>query len=201
MNHKPKLYGLLLVGGRSTRMGSEKHLLKYGQDSQQKRTYDLLTEVCDSTFLSIRQDQVPSCEKDFKVIVDQNKYKGPFNGILSAHEVHPEVAWLVLACDLPFLDMESIKDLVTHRNPDKSATSLSSKKTNIPEPLITIWEPKGLESAKVYLQSKANSGPKEFLLNSDIAQVYPMSDEVLFNVNSQEDFEQAKNRLSKLQHG
>ena len=69
MNHKPKLYGLVLVGGRSTRMGSEKHLLKYHRDSQQKRTYDLLREVCDSTFLSIRQDQVPSCEKDFKVIV------------------------------------------------------------------------------------------------------------------------------------
>ena len=182
-------------------MGSEKHLLKYHRDSQQKRTYDLLREVCDSTFLSIRQDQVPSSEQDFKFIVDQNKYKGPFNGILSAHEAHPEVAWLVLACDLPFLDMESIKTLVTQRNPDKIATCMTSKTSNIPEPLVTIWEPKGLESAKVYLQSKANSGPKEFLLHSDIAQVYPMSDEVLFNANSQEDFEQAKNRLSKLQHG
>ncbi len=197
-NNIPKLYGLVLGGGKSTRMGSDKRLIQYHEVSQQIHTYNLLSEICDTAFLSVRDDQVGSSETGLNIIVDENKYRGPFNGILSAHAAHPEVAWLVLACDLPLIDKDSLEALVAQRNPDNHATSMATKKTNMPEPLVTIWEPKGLEKAKEYLESAESSCPRKFLLNSEVGQVHPLSDDVLFNANSQEDYEQIKKRLKAI---
>ncbi|WP_106147674.1 NTP transferase domain-containing protein [Flagellimonas meridianipacifica] len=201
MSNTPKLYGLVLGGGRSTRMGSDKRLLNYHGSEQQACMYNLLEQVCEASYLSIRQDQVSSNEGRFNVIIDKNRYQGPFNGIMSAHAAYPKVAWLVLACDLPFMDKESLKTLIAKRNLLKGATAMATKKTDIPEPLVTIWEPKGLEKAKEFLEVSKNSGPTEFLRNSEIDKVYPSTDDVLFNANSREDFDQAKTRLKALQDG
>ena len=103
----PQLYGLVLAGGKSTRMGSDKGLIQYHDRPQQEYLYHLLEQVCSKVYLSIRNEQQASVSNEFNVIADQNEYHGPFNGILSAHKAHPNVAWLVLACDLPLLDLEA----------------------------------------------------------------------------------------------
>ncbi|MEM0932935.1 MAG: NTP transferase domain-containing protein [Bacteroidota bacterium] len=202
MNEKePKLYGLVLGGGKSTRMGTDKRLLKYYEVSQQQHAYNLLSKVCENTFLSVREEQISSSERGLNVIVDENKCGGPFNGILSAHNAYPDVAWLVLACDLPLLDRETLTILVTARNPGKAATSMATRKTNLPEPLITIWEPQGLKKAKKDLECSKNSCPRKFLLNSQIDLAYPKNDEVLFNANSKTDFEYIQTKLNSAVHG
>ncbi|MEX0314738.1 MAG: NTP transferase domain-containing protein [Allomuricauda sp.] len=188
----PKLYGLVLAGGKSTRMGSDKGLLKYHSVPQQEYLYNLISQVCDAAYLSIRKDQENDEVTRFNVIADQNEYRGPFNGMLSAHKAHPEAAWLVLACDLPLMDLSSLEKLVQNRDPEKLATSYATKKTGLPEPLITIWEPKGLKTAMSYLESAESSCPRKFLINSDIKLANPEKDEVLYNANSLADYEFAK---------
>ena len=197
----PKLYGLVLGGGKSIRMGQDKRFLKYHENSQQEYMYTLLSEVCDKAFLSVRHDQISSEEEKLNLIVDENKYEGPFNGILSAHAKFPDVAWLVLACDLPLINKETLEKLIKGRRPELNATSLAAQKTNIPEPMITIWEPNGLKRAETYLITDQNSGVRRFLVNSKIALVHPDTDDVLFNANSKEDFEVAKNQLKVIANG
>ncbi|WP_190808683.1 NTP transferase domain-containing protein [Flagellimonas sp. S3867] len=192
----PKLYGLVLAGGKSTRMGSDKGLLKYHSVPQQEYLYNLLDEVCNTVYLSMRKDQENHLANNFKVIVDQNEYRGPFNGILSAHKAHPEAAWLVLACDLPLIDLSSLKRLVDGRNPEKLATSFATKKSGLPEPLITIWEPKGLAKAMTYLETVESSCPRKFLINSEITLTHPERDEILYNANSLEDYEFIKSKIA-----
>ena len=67
---------------------------------------------------------------------------GPFGGILSALRSQRDKAWLVVACDLPLLDKKFIKLSYCIQKFRKVATTYESPFDGLPEPLITIWEPK-----------------------------------------------------------
>ncbi len=176
-------------------MGRDKSVLEYHGKPQRKVLFDLLHQYCNETFYSIREEQQEEFAKQ-SVIVDQNEYRGPFNGILSAHEKFPDVAWLVLACDLPLLDAKSISQLIAERDYRKSATAFATKKTKLPEPLVAIWEPNALDEAKAYLKTAESSCPRKFLINSDVKLVHPKTDEVLYNANSLEEFKVAQSILN-----
>lgn len=191
-----KLYGLILAGGKSTRMGSDKGLLNYHGEPQRDYLYRAAATVCDQVFYSARQDQEASFNASAPLIIDQNKYRGPFNGILSAHQAHPEVAWLVLACDLPLIDADGLAALVAARDPQKAATAFASKDTHLPEPLIAIWEPQGLTEAMTYLETAQSSCPRKYLINAATVLVKPPKEEYLYNANSLEDYQLAKKKLS-----
>jgi len=189
------LYGLILCGGKSTRMGTDKGLISYRDKPQRHYMYDLVRPYCDTVYYSAREDQLPSFGDSTEVIVDRNQYSGPFNGILSAHARYPHAAWLVLACDLPLLTKDGMAYIVNKRNINRIATCYSSKGLASIEPLMAIWEPKGLQAAKQFLQTFENAGPRQFLLNSDVQLVQPQSEEQLFNANSRKEYEWAKERI------
>lgn len=190
------LYGLILSGGKSTRMGNDKGLLNYHGKPQREYLYELAASYCNDVYYSSREDQLSSFSEKAKVIVDNNKYRGPFNGIFSAHQRHPKVAWLVLACDLPLLDKVGISELINNRNKNKIATCISSKGSGLPEPLIAIWEPAALVAAQNYFETVQSSCPRKFLINSDIELVEPSSDDQLYNANSKEDYQWVKGKLA-----
>jgi len=190
------LNGLVLAGGKSTRMGKDKGQISYHGIPQSTYLYNILEKICDNTFLSIREDQQNQYDDTFKVIVDQNLFRGPFNGLLSAHKHDPKAAWLVVACDLPLIDKKSLELLVRERDSEKRATSFATEKTRLPEPLAAIWEPHGLKNAINYLENSESSCPRKYLINSDIKLVYPKEDTVLLNANFEEEYLEVIKRLS-----
>ncbi len=196
MNTTAELYGLILSGGQSTRMGTDKGLLNYHGIPQREYLCGLLENLGMSCFLSVRDEQKGTIPNTFKTIVDKNRYRGPFNGILSAHELFPEAAWLVLACDLPLLDKAALKNLVLKRSPTKVATAYATHTSRLPEPLVAIWEPHGLERAKEYLKTAESSCPRKFLIKSNTELIYPENDHVLYNANSLSEYQFAKSKLS-----
>ena len=197
MDSTNKLFGLILSGGRSTRMGNDKGLISYHGLPQREYLYQLAANFCEDTFLSIRAEQEKEIGAEFNFIIDKNEYKGPLNGIISAHKEHPEVSWLVLACDLPLLNHQSIKILIEQRDPEKVATTYATSESNLPEPLVAIWEPKGLQNAIKYMEIAGSSCPRKFLINSDVKLVFPNNDEVLYNANSILEYEFAKSKVDK----
>jgi molybdopterin-guanine dinucleotide biosynthesis protein A len=190
------LYGLVLYGGKSTRMGKDKGQLAYHGTPQREYLYKLLENICQQVFISIRDEQQASLPAAFKFISDSDRYRGPFNGILSAHAMHPQAAWMVLACDLPLIDQATLEQLRDSRDPEKDATALATKKSRLPEPLAAIWEPSGLKKAEVYLSVSESSCPRKFLINSDTRLVYPQRDELLWNANSMDDFMEVRSQLA-----
>ncbi len=191
----PKLNGLILSGGKSSRMGKDKGLIDYHGIPQREFLYNLASFFCNEVYFSIRNEQKKELKKKL-FIVDEDKYKGPFNGILSAHNYNKKVAWLVLACDLPLLNKETLSLLVRSRNPRKNATAFATKKTNLPEPLVSIWEPSGLSYAINYMKSSKSSCARKFLINSNIKMIYPSSDKFLYNANSLNDYITAKSFIN-----
>ena len=191
-----KIYGLVLAGGKSRRMGKDKAQLSYHGVPHSHHLYNLLQGICDEVFLSIREDQITQYENGFNLIVDQDEFRGPFNGLLSAHNKFKNVAWLVVACDLPLVDKASLKKLIDQRNSDGAATAFATSKSGLPEPLIAIWESATLEEAKSYLEQSESSCPRKYLINSDTKLIHPDDDKVLLNANVEEDYIEVMKILS-----
>ncbi|WP_291960053.1 NTP transferase domain-containing protein [Maribacter sp.] len=191
MISKDKIYGLVLSGGKSTRMGEDKGLITYHKLPQREHLYHLLNEVCDKTFLSIRKDQKSEISNSFDAIIDNDEFRGPYNGLLSAHKEHPDAAWLVLACDLPLMDKKALEELIEARNSDKIASAFADADDPLPEPLCAIWEPEALKQSVAYLEAGNGSCPRKFLINSDVNLVFPQQKEVLLNANSRAEYEEA----------
>lgn len=192
-----ELYGLVLAGGRSSRMGMDKGNITYHQKPQREHLYELLSAICPKTYLSIRSDQQQEI-KAGRVIVDNDRYRGPFNGLLSAHMAYPQAAWLVLACDLPLANKKMIEALVNARDQNAVATAMATRSSGLPEPLAAIWEPHGLQEAISYLEHADSSCPRKFLLQNTTTLVYARDDQWLYNANSLEEFREARSKISGL---
>ncbi|HCV82146.1 MAG TPA: molybdenum cofactor guanylyltransferase, partial [Zunongwangia profunda] len=136
---------------------------------------------------------------NLKTITDKDQYRGPLNGMISAHQEFPEVAWLVVATDLPLIDKNSIRQLIDQRNPEKIATAYATHQSGLPEPLFAVWESGSFPKAIEYLKSGTNTCPRKFLINSDTELIFPSSDDILINANNKQEYELALKKLQKVE--
>ncbi|OGX06138.1 MAG: hypothetical protein A2Z88_04420 [Omnitrophica WOR_2 bacterium GWA2_47_8] len=200
--NKGLLYGLVLGGGKSARMGQDKSTLEYFKKPQVEYGYELLLPLCDQVFISNRKEQadLPG-HKGLPQIHDDDVYQGigPLAGILSAMQRFPNAAWFVLACDLPFLNKKTIKNVLTKRNIKKLATAYRSSHDGLPEPLCAIWEPQAKEEILRFLKQGVTC-PRKILINSD-AQLLDLEDKrTLDNVNSKEEYVSAIKAIKSEKH-
>ncbi|MBC7921570.1 MAG: NTP transferase domain-containing protein [Ferruginibacter sp.] len=191
---QPPLNGLVLAGGRSTRMRTDKGLIAYHGKAQREFAYELLSEFCANVFISCRADQATLA--GFNYLPDTFLELGPTGGILSAFRHQPDAAWLVLACDLPYLDRGTLAYLVENRQPSKVATTFLDPAGEFPEPLVTIYEPK---SYPVLLQmlGLGYACPRKTLLNADVARLRAPDARALTNVNEPGEYEAARKYLDR----
>jgi molybdopterin-guanine dinucleotide biosynthesis protein A len=194
MEHEtPKLNGLVLVGGKSIRMGVDKAQLVYHGIPQSDFSVQLLEKKGLQTFVSVRESQ--KIEKH-KTITDVFLGLGPFGAICSAFRKNPNEAYLVLATDLPYVSDEVIDMLILQRNPKKIATAIKGKSSKFMEPLIAIWEPKSYPVLLSYL-AQGYSCPRKILINSDV-ELIEVEDTLIRNVNTREEFEAVKIELNTI---
>jgi molybdopterin-guanine dinucleotide biosynthesis protein A len=192
----PPVRGLLLAGGRSSRMQRDKAALAYRGLSQLQYAWQLLGRHVAEAFVSVRPDQRKEpLRAALPQIVDEHTDLGPLAGILAAQRRYPESAWLVLACDLPFLDDSVLTTLLAARDPDGDATAFRSAHDGLPEPLCAIWEPR---SAAALLECAASgrSCPRKFLINARTRLLDLPRRDALDNVNTSTEYWQAMERLT-----
>jgi molybdopterin-guanine dinucleotide biosynthesis protein A len=185
---EPTLYGLLLAGGRSTRMQRDKAVLAYHGAAQLDWAMQLLRPLVARAFVSVRPDQTSDpVRARFPQIVDRGVGEGPIAGILAAQQEHPAVAWLVLACDLPFLERETLEHLIRNRQHARQATAYRSSHDGLPEPLCAIYEPASAAPLAAHVAS-GRTCPRKFLLQSDVALLEQPQPRALDNVNTPEEY-------------
>ena len=192
----PVLRGLVLAGGRSERMQTDKGALHYHALDQRQHTAALLGEFCSEVRVSVRPEQAAGLPAGLTALPDTFLGLGPLGGVLSAFRADPNAAWLVLACDLPFLTRESLEFLVTNRQPARAATTFRSPWDAFPEPLVTIWEPRSYGPLLRFL-SLGYSCPRKVLINSDIELLAPPVPAELRNVNTPEERAAAQQELTR----
>ena len=192
----PLLNGLVLAGGKSIRMGYDKGIISWHGKEQQYYVADLLQSLCNDVYISCRLDQQKEIDNKYQTLADTFTDLGPFGAILSAFREKPDRAWLVVACDLPLLDSKTLQYLKDHRNPSSTATAFESAYNSLPEPLITIWEPKSYPALLSFLSQGYNC-PVKALRNSDTFILQPPDPEALTNVNTPEELEKVQQLLQK----
>jgi molybdopterin-guanine dinucleotide biosynthesis protein A len=128
-------------------------------------------------------------------ITDSFADLGPVGGILSAFRHNPNAAWLVVACDLPYLTDKSLQHLIENRDISRTATAFASEENNNwPEPLITIWEPRSY-SWLLQMMAQGYSCPRKALINADVAILQAQDVTELRNVNEYNDYITTYNNL------
>lgn len=186
----PSLYGLVLAGGRSRRMGTDKALLVRDGRTQLESAFDLLAQVTVRQFVSTRSDQSDEAERGrFPQIVDRYDDIGPVAGILSALEAFPERDWLVVACDLPNLDALTLSQLVTERSRTRPFTAYRSSHDGMPEPLCAIYRNDALPVIRKFV-TEGIVCPRKILIRSDTKLLNQPNPEALHNVNTPEDLDE-----------
>ncbi len=182
-----KLNALILIGGKSTRMGYDKSRISYHGKPQWEYLIQLLKHEVDKVYVSVRKNQKIAYSN---IIIDKEKNLGPFGALLSALEEYPNEAFLVIATDLPFIDQKTIQLIIEHRDKSKFATALKTKNKDYPEPLACIWEPEALPTLKEFYKDKIYK-PIQVLKNMPIRTIL-VNDKIVQNINTKSEYETLK---------
>jgi molybdopterin converting factor subunit 1 len=184
----PELYGLVLTGGRSRRMQRDKAGLEYAGKSQLARAMELLTPLVARCFVSVRADQLHEQQRAaYDNIADVRPNLGPIGGIHAALHAYPDQAWLILACDLPFLDRATLQHLIAHRASARVATAYRSSFDGLPEPLCAIFEPRSRQVIEDSL-AQGQQCPRALLKRADVELLDLPNPRALDNVNTGEEY-------------
>jgi molybdenum cofactor guanylyltransferase len=190
------VYGLVLAGGKSSRMYSDKAALHYRGRAQLTAAMQLVAPLVARAFVSVRADQVHDpLRAGFAQIVDREADVGPIAGIMAAQAQFADVAWLVVACDLPFLDAGTLKQLMAARDAARAATAYLSSHDGLPEPLCAIYEPASATTLAAYLR-EGRQCPRGFLLKGDVRLLAAANPHALDNINTRAEYDAAVSALA-----
>jgi len=189
------IYGLVLAGGKSRRMGADKALLTRDGESQLGRAVSLLARHLPKVFVSTRSDQADETERSRHTqIIDRYEDMGPIAGILSAMDSDPDVSWLVLACDLPNVDDDTIEALIAAQTGEHPFTAYKSSHDGLPEPLCAIFSPAGRANVDAFI-AEGIICPRKMLIRSDTRLLEQSNPSALDNMNTPADLEGTGMRL------
>jgi molybdenum cofactor guanylyltransferase len=181
------IYGLILAGGHSKRMGRDKATLTFDGRTQLERAFGLVEHLVARAFVSVRGDQqADPLRARYPQVIDAPGIEGPIAGIRAAQQAHPQAAWLVLAIDLPLLDAATLQNLLARRDPTRLATAYRGSRDGLPEPLCAIYEPAAAVAVEAWLAAGRNC-PRKFLIQSDTLLLEQPNPQSLDNVNTPAD--------------
>lgn len=142
------MLGAVLCGGQSTRMGTDKGLMKLEAKTWAQTALDKLTALQLPVVISVNATQYATYPAVFPVeqLVKDDEgldIHGPLAGVLSVHQQYPQEDLLALACDMPLMDPVIIEQLViAYRNNEEEAYVFTNH--GEPEPLCAIYTAKAL---------------------------------------------------------
>jgi molybdopterin-guanine dinucleotide biosynthesis protein A len=181
------LFGLVLAGGKSRRMGRDKALLDHDGQSQLAFAVHLLDEHVERVFVSTRAEQRDETERrQFAQIIDHYEEIGPVAGILSAMDEHPQADWLVVACDLPNIDASTLRYLLEHRSDEYPFVAYASNHDGLPEPLCALYLAGSEDLLRAFVDDALHC-PRKMLIRSATLLLEQPNPHALDNVNTVDD--------------
>ena len=185
---------LILIGGRSKRMGSDKYLLTYEGTSALEHLLSKIKDLQYNKFISDGIDQKMEFDlpPGIEILKDLFPDQGPIGALATWFNHFPTQAVLVIPCDLPLLSSALILELISNRDEQAFATLVQAEGFECPEPLIGIYEAR----AAMTIQNSIDTGQlslQKMLKDRDVKKVMTKDHQQLINVNTQEDYQKIIN--------
>lgn len=183
--------GVILAGGKSSRMGTNKSFLKLGIQSIIERISDLMKSVFSEVILITNTPEEYSF-LNLPTFEDIYKWKGPLAGIHSAL-VHSKTEKIfVLSCDVPLMSKEMIEYIIEYKS-DKPI--IFCEAAGFHQPLVGVYSKNILQKVNDFISTTEVSDKSfhHFLksVEAEIIQPEKLSfykDELFFNVNNPDDY-------------
>ena len=193
----PPLWGLVLAGGESRRMGADKGSLRYHGTPQVRWAYALLAALCARAYVAVRQTTAPPAPyRGLPLLEDVRDRAGPVAGLVAASRANDAVAWLVLAVDMPLVDTALLAQLVAARDPSMDATVFRHGDGPL-EPLCAVWEPRAVRA----LALGDEASPRRFLQSRQCREIVADDHRRLLSANSPAADRAARRWLDELRAG
>lgn len=134
--------GVILCGGESKRMGTDKGLLPIGTNNWATHAFGKLEQLNMPVCVSVNEKQWPAYSRFFtsaQLLMDQASAKGPLKGLLSVHLQYPGDDLLLLACDMTDMDTPTLKALMDAKTNFPGFDIYLYEREDFMEPLCAIY--------------------------------------------------------------
>lgn len=152
------MQGIILCGGQSTRMGTDKGLIINEARTWAQTAVDKLSALNLTVKISVNEKQYSDYCRVFPaadLITDNNTIaiKGPLLGVLSAHLQYPADDLIVFACDMLLMEPLLLKELFTIYTVHKNHDACVFMNDGQPEPLCAVYTAAGLSKITAALKN------------------------------------------------
>jgi molybdopterin-guanine dinucleotide biosynthesis protein A len=192
------IYGLVVCGGKSNRMGKDKSMLDYHGQPQRYYLYEMLKQLCEEVFISCSKEQVSDIPSDYKVIPDAAEYEdiGPMAALLSAFKKYPKANFLVVGCDYPFINNHHLKKLLNVKLETIPAVAYYDKIEEKFEPLLAAYHTDIKNILKKHFKQNDYSLQK-VLEEVDAYRINARSTEIIRSINTTKEYKEVAELFKK----
>ncbi|WP_183041094.1 molybdenum cofactor guanylyltransferase [Salipaludibacillus neizhouensis] len=200
-----EIAGIILAGGKSSRMGTNKALLTVNGEQTIVRLLERLLNIVDEVIL-VTNDKETYEFLDVQMVTDNEKDRGPLAG-LEAGLAASKHSWnLIVACDLPFFE-EKIVEVLLHSLKQTACDAVIPLINGRAQPLMALYHRRvlptieqSLKENKLRLRDVFTQINSRFVTEEEFLKAGYSEKEIeklFFNMNNPEDYTWVKSQKSK----
>lgn len=183
---KMKIGAAVLAGGKSTRMGQNKAMLKIGEVTAVEK---ILEELKGFDEIIISSDNYKILDKEVGIYGDIFKNCGPIGGIYTILKNCKSEAIFITACDMPMIKEDTVKKFCVFFDDRFDAMVLKHGKTM--EPLFAVYKKSAaayFEKAIMYKRYSLKEALSELNVKYVGTDMIKCDEIELINMNTPEDY-------------
>lgn len=175
------MIGVVLMGGKSSRFGSDKAYFNWYGTPLYMVAYHNLSSFCDTVYLSTNKLQTFDDREHLKIIVDDFESEGPISGIVTVfRKMRSPMA--ILSCDMPYVTHEDISVLFNDFYKKQYISLFYNSLESCYEPLLSIWNVEALFQLDQYF-AEGNRSLNHFLKLQNTPKIPPPDIHNLVSIN------------------
>jgi len=186
MKFKNNITGIILAGGKSSRMGTEKGLIIYKNKPFVEHIIEAMSPLVDNIIIISNNKAYESF--GFKCYKDLIKNTGPLAGIYTGLRYSKTNNNLIVSCDIPLIKTVVLQKLIDQKNDASEVIQLQSQGKNMP--LIALYK----KSCEVIFMEELHQNQKKVQkalkkCNVKTVIIDGSLEQVTANINTPEDLE------------